>query len=73
VNKSCRAAFNLYGGHHKKQRQNYTLVPRGTEGVVTSERVDEDGSAFVTAKFMIEGRLVYVRCALAAVQLASSL
>jgi hypothetical protein len=37
------------------------------------DMVDEDGSAFVTAKFMIEGRLVYVRCALAAVQLASSL
>jgi len=66
-NRSCVSLLPLYGGA-KQQKQNYTLVPPGTAGIVTYEvQLIEDGYVYGTyymVRFELEGKgRVWVRCA----------
>ena len=64
----CTTRIRLYGGLRKNQRQNFVAAPPGTKGVVTTKDWDELHTLFYRAKFVVDGKVVYVRCALDSVE-----
>ena len=59
----CVAAQRLWGGRSKDQRQNYVPVERGTVGRTLGLFFDSHGVRFYLARFTVDGKAVFVRCA----------
>ena len=70
LSKRCRSRIKLYGGTAKQQRRNFLPVPLGSVGLVRQRiTVGDTGTEYFLCVFWIDGRRLWVRCAVDTVEL----